>query len=134
MEKSRSKLTLLSLALLAFSIGACSKYSDHYSAEKMEKINTNTTAKMSFDFFRGTMSFELECKEESRKSLMVHATLKEGLAEAFIDSGNGKEKLATIKGGTIGTLDKNDLPVGPIYIVVESAENCYRGEFGFYLT
>ena len=122
---------MLSLVLLC----GCSGYTKSYSATLLITSVHGDDASMEFHTFSGTYNFKLKRDGAREHTLDVEASLAEGEMNIYVGVGGEKDLLFTLRGGescdkTIPLDSKYDNEK-TIYVILETAEKCKKGDFEF---
>ena len=121
---------LISVLCLCCFVG-CSKYMSHYSAIASVRTNSPGKGYLGFSSFQGTMVFSLKCKDGSARQMDYTAKLEDGSASVYYDCDGTKKLLFTIGSGESVSSSLEGLPVGKLYVIVETDGKCKEGRFDF---
>ena len=121
---------LFSVLFLCCFVG-CSKYMSHYSAIASVRTNSPGKGSLNFSSFNGSMVFHLKCKDGSARQMDYTAKLESGNASVYYDCDGTKKLLFTIGSGETVSSSLEGLPVGKLYVIVETDGKCKEGRFVF---
>ena len=77
------------------------------------------------------MVFSLKCKDGSARQMDYTAKLEDGGASVYYDCDGTKKHLFTIGSGESVSSSLEGLPVGKLYVIVETDGKCKEGRFDF---
>ena len=123
------KIIAALLILFTLTLCGCTPYTSSYRAVGYVHSNTSNKAEMSFYEFSGTQVFNWQTK--SGEHIKYTAKLESGKADVYCDCGEGKVLLFTINGGDEFNGQSEALPVGKVYLIVETDGKCSNGSFVF---
>lgn len=103
----------------------------HYSAIASVRTNSPGKGSLSFSSFNGSMVFHLKCKDGSARQMDYTAKLDSGNASVYYDCDGTKQLLFTIGPGETVDSSLDGLPVGKLYVIVETDGKCKDGSFDF---
>ena len=130
--RKNTKLILVLAAIFGLLVlSGCGKYVSNHSATGFVHTNSSKAANMSFSSFRGSQTFTMQVDAEAGGQIRYSASLEEGAATVYYDTDGTKKELFSIKAGESIDAAGGELVKGKLYVIVETTENCKKGEFHF---
>ena len=118
------------MSIMLITLSACNAYVSHYSAIALVSTNTSNPASMSFASFKGSMVFNLRCKNENDK-IEYSSQLEEGSAVVYYDWNGVKTELFYINSNEYIQSSNETLKKGSFHIIIEIPDGAKNGKFSF---
>lgn len=129
MKKIISIVLAISMLLLVFSLTGCYKSSG--VGTMLITSNKNNSASMQFYVFEGTKAFNLKITNKNEGTLKYHAEVLVGSATVYYDINGTKQELCKVSAGDVIESSIDFSEKGKLWIIIETSEKCYDGNFTF---
>lgn len=130
MKKIISIVLAITMLLLVFSLTGCGYRSSGVGTMMITSSKSNS-ASLKFYVFEGTKAFNLKITNKNEGTLKYHAEVLVGSATVYYDINGTKQELCKVSAGDVIESSIDFSEKGKLWIIIETSEKCYDGDFSF---
>ncbi len=120
-----------SLLLVILSLVSCNRYSSHYYTIAHGTSFDSDSASVFFGEFEGTEVFKMKIESGKTARIQYSGKLETGNLTVYYDCNGEKTVMFSICSGDEVNACTEELPVGKVYVIIETSEKCVNGSFDF---